>query len=115
MAAIIPRLWNPAWMGHSTGAWDGDSLVVETVGFNEITPGFGIHTEKLRVIERFTRPEFNRLVIDITAEDPDAFTEALAFRIEAGLVLDQEILEFVCSENNETPQNIGGVPWRGRP
>jgi len=50
-----PKDWNPSWMGHSTGKWDGDTLVVDTVGFNEITPGFGIHTEKLHVVERFQR------------------------------------------------------------
>ena len=95
-----PELWNPAWMGHSIGTWEGDTLVVETTGFNEITPGFGIHTEKLRVIERFTRPEFGRLEIEITAEDPDAYAEVFTFRREAGLVLDQEILEFVCAEKS---------------
>ena len=47
--------WNPAWYGHSVGRWEGDTLVIDTVGFNEITPGFGVHTEKLHVVERFRR------------------------------------------------------------
>jgi len=111
-----PELWNPAWMGHSTGTWDGDTLVVETVGFNEITPGFGIHTEKLRVVERYTRTSFGSLAIEITAEDPDAYTEPFTAHFEAGIATaDQEILEFVCAENNDRPLNIGGVGWRGRP
>lgn len=111
-----PELWNPSWYGHSVGHWEGDTLVVETVGFNEITPGFGIHTENLRVVEHYTRTEFGRLEIEITAEDPDAFTEPYTTNRVAGIAApDQEILEFVCAENNTAPMNIGGTSWRGRP
>ena len=102
-------------MGHSVGSWEGDTLVVETVGFNEVAPGFGIHTEKLRVTERIRRPEFGRLEIEITAEHPEAYTDTYTLHYEAGLVPDEEILEFVCAENNKDPLHFGALGWKGRP
>ena len=110
-----PRDWNPSWLGHSVGTWDGDTLVVETVGFNEITPGFGIHSEKLRVVERWRRPDFGRLHVDIVAEDPEAWTGPFRTEVEAALTPDEEVLEWVCAENNKNPLHFGGLAWRGRP
>jgi hypothetical protein len=110
-----PTEWNPAWMGHSVGTWDGDTLVVDTVGFNEITPGFGIHTEKLHIVERIRRPDKGHLEIELTAEDPDAYTAPYKTTIRAGLVPDEEILEFVCPENNKDPLHFGGLGWKARP
>jgi len=110
-----PTEWNPAWMGHSTGKWEGDTLVVDTVGFNEITPGFGIHSEQLHVVERFRRPDKGHLEVEITAEDPEAFTAPYVFTVRAGLVPEEEILEFVCPENNKDPLHFGGLGWKARP
>lgn len=111
-----PQFWNPAWYGHSVGHWEDDTLVVESVGFNEVTPGFGIHSESLRIIERYTRTSFGRMDIEIIAEDPEAYTEPFRIRREAGIAApDQEILEFVCAENNDREMNVNGIPWRGRP
>ena len=106
--------WNPAWMGHSTGRWEGDTLVVDTIGFNEIAPAFGVHTEKLHVVERYTRPERGRLEVEITATDPEAYTGEWKFKLKAGLIPTEEILEFVCPENNLDALH-NGHPWRGRP
>jgi Carboxypeptidase regulatory-like domain len=110
-----PEDWNPAWMGHSTGKWDGDTLVIDTVGFNEITPGFGVHSEKLHVVERFRRPDKGHLEVDVTADDAEAFTAPYTFSIRAELVPEEEILEFVCPENNKDPLHFGGLGWKGRP
>ncbi len=111
-----PEFWNPSWYGHSLGHWDGDTLVVETIGYNEITPGFGIHSESLRIVERYRRTSFGTLELEVTAEDPDAWTEPFTIRRTAGIAAaDQEILEFVCMENNDREMNIEGLPWRGRP
>lgn len=109
-----PEDWNPSWMGHSVGHWEGDTLVVETVGFNEITPMGAIHSDQLRIVERFTRPDLGHLFIDITAEDPEAWTEPFHTSAAAALLPDEEVLEWVCEENNrEAIQKT--VPWRGRP
>ena len=88
-------------------------MVVST-GYNEITPGFGVHTENLKVTERYTRTEFGRLEIEITAEDPDAYTEEYTRTYIAGLTHTEEILEFVCAEGNDTSLFAQPV-WRGRP
>lgn len=110
-----PKDWNPSWLGHSTGHWEGDTLVVETVGFNEITPiMMAIHSEQLRIVERFTRPDLGILVIEITAEDPEAWTEPYRTTVAAALLPDEEVLEWVCAENNREPIEKT-VPWRGRP
>jgi hypothetical protein len=110
-----PTDWNPAWQGHSVARWEGDTLVIDTVGFNEVTPGFGVHSEKLHVIERITRPSRGQLVIDIIAEDPEAWTGQWTHRIVAGLITGEEITEFICPENNKDPLHFGGLGWSGRP
>jgi hypothetical protein len=110
-----PDEWNPSWHGHSIGRWEGDTLVIDTVGYNEVTPGFGIHTEKLRTIERIRRPVMNRLEIELTAEDPDAYTRPWTTTIYGALAPDHEILEFVCPENNKDAITFGGLGWKGRP
>ncbi len=108
--------WNPAWHGHSVGRWEGDTLVIDTVGFNEITPGFGVHSEKLHVIERWRRPDRGRLEIEITATDPEAWTGEFKFSFASGLVPNQEVLEYVCAENNPDILRVGSERgWRGRP
>ncbi len=109
-----PEEWNPAWLGHSVGHYEGDTLVIESVGFNEITPGFGVHTEQLKIVERWTRPTKGVLEVEITATDPAAWTGEYKRKFTAGLVPDEEILEFVCPENNLDALH-NGQPWRGRP
>jgi hypothetical protein len=105
-----PDQWNPSWYGHSVGHWEGDTLVVDSVGFNDITPGYGIHTEALHIVERLTRPSVGRILIDITATDERAWTGAHEIHYELGLVTSDEIHEWVCAENNAT-QHFGEEPW----
>jgi len=111
----MPELWNPSWQGHSRGSWEGDTLVVVTEGFNEYTPGFGIHSDQLVVTERYTRPQMNRLLVEITVEDPEALTDSYTYTREFGMVTGQEILEFVCAEGNTDPSHWDEPVWRGRP
>ncbi len=100
-----------SWMGQSTGKWEGDTLVVDTVGFNEqvwIGPPQGLypHTEKLRMTERYTRTDFGHMEVRATFEDPGAFTTPLRETIKFDLAPQEELLEFVC-ENNK-PQHLVG-------
>ena len=94
----------PTWMGYSVGHWDGDTLVVESVGFNDRTwlnnIGFP-HTERLRMTERYRRPDVGRLTIDVTFTDPAAYTRPLTFTVEMPLVTDTEMLEAVCEDNTD--------------
>jgi hypothetical protein len=111
----FPELWNPSWQGHSRGHWEGDTLVVETSGFNDYTPGFGIHSDKMMVTERYSRPEIGRILVEITVVDPEALTDSYTNIREFGLVLGEEILEYVCAEGNTDPAHWEQPTWRGRP
>jgi hypothetical protein len=109
-----PKDWNPAWEGHAIGKWDGDTLVVDSTGFNEIAAGVGIHSEKLHVVERFRRPDLGHLEVDITVDDEDAYTATWKRTVRATLIPQEEILEFVCAENNKDPLHFGGLGYTGR-
>ena len=90
-------------MGDSIAHWDGDTLVVDTIGFNDLTwvNGQGIpHTDQLHVIERYSRPDLGHMEVEITLEDPGAYTAAHTFSRTFTLRPDWEILEYVCNEFN---------------
>jgi hypothetical protein len=94
----------PIWMGYSVGRWEGDTLVVESNGFNDRTwlNNVGLpHTEKLRVTERYQRPALGRLTVDVTFDDPDAYNKPLKFSLRMRLVTDTEMLEEVCEAKQE--------------
>ena len=91
----------PMWMGDATGHWEGDTLVVETVNFNDKTwiDREGVpHSDQLRVLERIRRDADDNLLIDITIEDPIAFTESWTGRRRYRRV-DWSIEEFACMDN----------------
>jgi hypothetical protein len=105
-----PKEPNPSWLGHSTGSWQRDTLVIDTVGFNDKSwLGLGYpHTEMLHVIERYRRPERGHLEIEATLEDPGTFTKPWKERNTWYLAPEDDVLEYVCSENNSDPQHITG-------
>jgi hypothetical protein len=108
-----PSDWNPSWVGHSIGKWEGDTLLVDSTGFNEQTAGLGVHTEKVHVVERFQRPDKAHLQVDITVDDEDAYEKPWSRTVRATLVPQEEILEFVCAENNKDPLHFGGLGYAG--
>jgi len=94
----------PMWQGYSVGRWEGDTLVVESNGFNDKTwlNNVGLpHTEKLRVTERYTRPSLGRLNVDVTYDDPEAYNKPLKVSLRMRLVTDTEMLEEVCEAKQE--------------
>lgn len=94
----------PMWMGYSVGRFEGDVLVVESNGFNDSTwlNNVGLpHTEKLRVTERFKRPDLGHLNVDVTFTDPDTFDKPLQFSLAMQLLTDTEMLEEVCESKME--------------
>jgi hypothetical protein len=102
-----PKDLAPSYMGHSVGRWEQDTLVVDTVGFNERFwfDRHGLpHTEKLHLTERFTRPDFNTLIYELTVDDPGAYTATWT----TGLILrwdtTRELFEYVCQDNNLFPE-----------
>lgn len=94
----------PSWMGYSVGHWDGETLVVESNGFNDKTwvSRYGVsHTTALRVTERYRRPDFGRLELEVTFTDPEAFTEPWGFTTTMALAADTEMLEEVCEHGSD--------------
>ena len=95
----------PTWWGHSIGSWDGDTLVIDTVGYNDKfwfdargTP----HTEQLHTIERWTRTNFGTLTLDLTLDDPGAFSRTVELKFTARLAAPGiELMEYICTENNQ--------------
>ena len=96
---------SPTWYGHSIGRWEGDTLVVDTIGLNDrfwLDPGGTPHTEKLHLVERYTRTNFTTLRREVTVEDPGAFTRPFTVTYTARLgTPESEILEYICIENNQ--------------
>jgi hypothetical protein len=98
---------NPTWYGHSVGRWEGDTLVVDTVGFNDRSwINAHPHTEQLRTTERYRRVEYGRLEIVVVFEDPGAFTRPWTMTLIWDLAPQEELIEFVC-ENNRTDLLVG--------
>jgi hypothetical protein len=101
-----PAELDPTWFGHSIGRWENkDTLVIDTVGFNDKfwfdrkgTP----HTEQLHTIERYTRPNMGTLVNTVTIEDPGAYSRPFTVTFNARLQAPgDELMEYICQENNQ--------------
>jgi hypothetical protein len=94
----------PWWYGYSIGRWEGDTLVVETTGFKD---GGWLDiignplTDAAKLTERFRRPNVGTLEIDVTIDDPKAYTKPWTVRVNQRLLLDSELMEFVCLENQQ--------------
>jgi hypothetical protein len=102
---------NPTWMGYSVGRWDGDTLVVDTAGFNGKTwLDMAGHptTEALHVIERLRRRDFGHLDLQLTIDDPKAYSKPWAVTLPWILFADTELLESVCNENEKDLKHLVG-------
>src|SRR2546426_1631775 len=105
----LPEDPNPTWLGYSVGHWEGDTLVVESAGFNDRTwldRAGHPHSEKLRVTEKFRRVDFGHMQFQLTFDDPDTLTRPLTFSLTVNYAADTDMLENVCNE--------GGNPDRSR-
>lgn len=106
-----PKDLDPLWWGDSIGKWDGDTIVVDTVGFNDKTwlNGQGMpHSEELHVIERISRPDLGHLNFDITLDDPKAFTKPHNYKRVHTLMENTDLLEYVCNEFNIDAEHLVG-------
>jgi hypothetical protein len=104
---------NPTRMGYSTGKWEGDTFVVDTKGFNGKAwlDQLGRPTsDRLHVTERFRRVDYGHMKIDITIDDPGAYTRPWTVSEEAHLRPGWEPLEFICNENNKDLGHLPGKP-----
>jgi hypothetical protein len=100
----LPPDPEPRFMGYSTGKWDGDTLVVDTVGFKDRSwldrmghPG----SDALHVIERFRRRDAGHLDVEVTIDDPKTYTKPITYTQKQTLIPDDDLLEYFCSENEK--------------
>lgn len=110
----LPQDPNPSWNGYSSGKWEGDTLVVHSIGFRDdswLDSGGSPLTEGAKVTERFQRPNFGTLKIEITVDDPKAYTAPWTVTLTQPIVVDTELLDYICLENErDTPHLVGGTP-----
>jgi hypothetical protein len=100
----------PTWWGHSIGRWEGDTLVVDRVGFTEkswLDNAGHRHSEKLHIVDRYRRPDLGHLEIETTYEDSVALRKPWTLKKLSILSTDQEVQEYACSENNKDPAHMG--------
>jgi hypothetical protein len=98
----------PWWDGYSVGSWDHDTLVVDTVGFRDggwLDVNGNPFTSATRLTERFRRVSYGRLEIDLTIDDRKAYTRPWTVRVNWRLIPDQQLIEFICNENQQFPQH----------
>jgi hypothetical protein len=107
----LPADPNPSFMGYSVGRWEGDTLVVESAGFNErswLDFGGHPHTEALRITERFHRRDLGHLELRETFDDHAVYSRPWTIGVDVDLVFDTEMLEYVCNENEKDYEHIVG-------
>jgi len=105
----------PWWYGYSVGHWEGDTLVVETNNLRgaEDSPNDGWldvngspYTQQAKFTHRISRPTYGHLQMDITVEDPKAYTKTFTVRIDQRIAPDQEMIEFICNENQQFRRRV---------
>src|SRR5689334_23206050 len=107
----LPKDPEPWWFGYSTGHWEGETLAVESSNFKDMgwldVEGSPL-TETGRIIERFRRPDFGHLEIEVTIDDPKAYTKPWTVTVHQRIMLDTELIEFICQENSKDDPHLVG-------
>jgi hypothetical protein len=106
----LPEDPNPTWMGYSVGHWDGDTLVVTTAGYNDRTTldlAGHPHTEALRLTERYHRRDAGHLDLQVTFDDPKAYTRPWTLPVEFDLIPDGDLIEYICENERDAPHLVG--------
>jgi hypothetical protein len=99
----------PWWYGYSTGHWDGDTLVVETTGFRDdvwLDVEGSPLTSTGKMTERFRRVNYGNMVVEDTIEDPKAYTKPFTVKFNYRIMLDTDLIEFICNENEQDAQHL---------
>src|SRR6476646_2463493 len=108
----LPNDPNPTWLGYSVGRWEQDALVVDTIGFNDkgwLDVGGHPQTETLKITERFRRPDFGHLELDMTFDDPKSFVKPFSLHTTKAYTADTEILEDICENEVSRTHLTSGV------
>jgi hypothetical protein len=106
---------DPTWYGHSVGHWEKDTLVIDTVGFNDLFWFDFVghpHTEQLHTVERYTRTDLGTLAEEVTIDDPGAYKNPFTIVASHRLLPNDELMEYICQENNRDVKHIVGPAGR---
>ncbi len=107
----LPKDPNPSFMGYSVGRWEGNTLIIDSSGFNDTTwldYGGHPHSESLKVRERITRTDLGHLSVEVMFEDPKYYKRAWTVPAMAQLIVDTEMIEYVCNENQKDIPHLVG-------
>jgi len=107
-----PKDWVPDYYGHNVGRWEGDTLVIDSVGFNEkfwFDRGNVPHSEKMHMIEKLTRIDMNNMRYEITVDDPHVYTAPWSGQFMLRYLPGEELFEYICQENNFAPNLMVGT------
>jgi len=99
----------PAWNGYSSAKWDGDTLVVNSTGFRDdlwLDMAGNFITDKAKIQERIRRPDYGHLLIDVTVDDPKAYTKPWDISLKMKIVTDTELVDEFCVENEKSSQRF---------
>jgi hypothetical protein len=108
---LPPADAQPWWYGYSVGKWDGDTLVVETTGFRDdvwLDIGGSPLTNKGKMTERFHRPNYGTLDMEITFEDPSMYSKPFTVKVRHRIMPDTDLIEFICGENERSVPHLVG-------
>lgn len=107
----LPHVDKPSFNGYSTGKWEGETLVIETTGFHDnmwLDRSGSPITDAAKITERWRRINFGKMEIDITIEDPKAYTRPWTIKLKHNIVLDTDLIDYICTENEkDIPHMIG--------
>jgi hypothetical protein len=108
---------NPTWFGESIGKWEGDTMVIDTIGYNDkfwFDFAGHPHTEQMHTIERYRRPDLGHLEWETLIDDPGAYTKPFTVYGRVNLLPNEELMEYICQENNRDVGHILGKDPRNR-
>ncbi len=106
----LPDDPQPAFMGYSVGHWEGDTLVVDSAGFNDqgwLDASGHPQSEDLRIRERFHRRDFGHMDLELTIDDPRMYTKPFTVKVTEALIPDSDVLEYACAENEKDRVHLG--------
>ena len=106
----LPKDPEPSWMGYSIGKWEGDTLVVETIGLNDRgwLDGFGHpRSEQMHITERYRRRDIGHMDLEFTFNDPKYYTRPFGLKAALRLIPDSDVFEYVCGENEKDRKHLG--------
>jgi hypothetical protein len=112
----LPRDPNPTWQGYSSATWSGDTLVIDTSGLRDdtwIDWNGSVLTEAAKVREEIRRPDFGHLEIKVTVDDPKAYTKPWTVTLKQRIVVDAELIDEVCLENEKFEEFVEKIRTRG--